>query len=152
MKRTIAMMLVLMLAGATAQAQDEGFGVGVILGEPTGLTIKSWFDEHSALDFATGWSFEGRTSFHIHGSWLYHDFDLIPVERGALPVYAGIGGRYKYRSGRGDRLGVRVPVGLAYHFEDVPLEAFAEVGPIVDVAPSTSVRLTGGIGLRWYLD
>ena len=152
MKRMIAVMAVVVLASATAHAQDKGFGVGVMAGEPTGLTIKSWFDDQSAIDLATGWSFESSTSFYIHGGFLFHDFELLPVERGTLPLYAGIGGRYKYRSGRSDRLGVRVPVGLAYHFEEVPLEAFVEAGPVVDFTPGTSLRLTGGIGLRWYLD
>ncbi len=132
--------------------RESPLGVGVIVGEPTGLSAKYWMDETSALDAGLGWSFEGRTSLHIHGSYLFHDFDLIPVEKGRLPLYVGVGGRFKARSGQSDRLGMRVPFGAAYHVEDFPLDVFAEIVPILDVVPSSRFSLNAAIGVRFYFE
>ncbi len=38
-------------------AQNNGFGGGVILGEPTGFSAKLWLDDNSAADFGFGYSF-----------------------------------------------------------------------------------------------
>lgn len=38
-------------------AQDHGFGMGIILGEPTGLSAKAWTSNDNAFDFALAWSF-----------------------------------------------------------------------------------------------
>ncbi len=133
------------------QAQhNDGFGIGVIVGEPTGLSLKHWVSDATAFDAAAGWSFEGRTSLHLHGSYLFHDFNMIPVEKGHLPVYAGIGARFKGREGKSDRVGVRVPVGIAYHIEEVPLEVFGEIVPILDVVPSSRLSLNAAVGIRYF--
>ena len=47
--------LVLMLS-AGAWAQGRNFGVGVVLGDPTGFTAKYWTSSTTALDFGLGWS------------------------------------------------------------------------------------------------
>ncbi len=138
------------IAVAARGQHNDGFGAGVILGEPTGLTVKHWVSDITAFDAAAGWSFEGRTSLHLHANYLFHDFDMIPVEKGHLPVYAGLGARFKGREGRSDRLGVRVPVGLAYHVEEIPLEVFGEVVPILDLTPDSRFSLNAAIGVRYF--
>lgn len=148
-KLFISLLLVAFSAGA-AHAQRGGTGIGVIAGEPTGLSVKHWLDAETAIDAALGWSFEGRTSFHLHADWLRHDFAIFPVEKGALPLYYGVGARFKSRRDRDDSFGIRVPVGLAYHFEDVPLELFGEIVPLLDLVPSTDLNLNAAIGARWY--
>lgn len=148
--KLVGVSLVIGLAAGTAHAQSEGTGVGVIVGEPTGISAKHWLDEDSAIDAALGWSFEGRTSFHVHADWLWHDFTLIPVEKGSLPIHYGIGARFKGKSGSQDRAGIRVPVGLGYHFDEIPLEVFAEVAPILDVTPSSEFNVNVALGARWY--
>lgn len=153
MKRLLILFLTAGLFAGAAQAQQRsGTGIGAIVGEPTGFTVKHWVDDRSALDAAVGWSFEGRDSFHLHADWLWHDFSIFPVERGMLPLYYGVGGRFKARSGSDDRFGVRVPVGVAYHFDNMPLELFGEIVPILDVAPSTDLSLNAAIGARWYFE
>lgn len=148
MKKIIALILLAAFAAGSLHAQRDGLGLGVIVGEPTGVTAKYWIDDRSAFDAAAAWSLEGRSSFHLHGTWLFHRFDLIEVERGDLPVYYGVGARVK--TGGKDRVGVRVPVGIAYHFDNVPVELFGELAPILDIAPSTSLRINAAIGGRWY--
>jgi hypothetical protein len=97
-----------------------------------------------------GWSFHRETDLYLHSDVLWHNFELFPVAQGQLPLYLGVGGRVKIREHAEDRLGVRVPIGVSYIFEDLPLDIFAEVAPVLDFAPSTRGGFTLGIGARWW--
>jgi hypothetical protein len=130
---------------------DKGrFGAGLILGEPTGASLKYWLNSTMAVDGAVGWSFHEETDLYLHSDVLWHKFDLIPVSRGQLPLYFGVGGRWKIRDNDDDRVGVRAPVGLSYIFDNVPVDVFLEVAPIIDFAPSTRGGFTAGIGARYW--
>jgi hypothetical protein len=134
----------------TPVARPGSFGIGLIAGEPTGLTLKYWFTDRMAMDLGAGWSFAGEDSLQLSGDWLYHVFDLVHVDHGELPFYVGLGGRLKFSDNGDTRVGVRLPIGMAYEFEDVPLELFAEVAPVIDVAPATQLKWNGGIGIRYF--
>jgi hypothetical protein len=140
----------------------QGFGIGVIVGEPTGLSAKKWVTDTTAIDAAAAWSFADFNSFQIHADYLWHNFDLIKTEDlpGRLPVYFGVGGRIKFQgsndgNGKGQndertRVGIRAPVGISYLFHDVPVDLFAEVVPILDIAPETKFGIGVGLGARYY--
>src|SRR5258708_6964439 len=101
------------------------FGVGVILGEPTGASLKYWLNDTMAIDGAFGASSRDNTQFYMHGDVLWHKFDLIPVSQGRLPLYFGVGGLVRFRdNNHSDEVGVRVPVGLSYMFDNIPVDVF----------------------------
>ncbi|MEW6305517.1 MAG: hypothetical protein AB1705_18730, partial [Verrucomicrobiota bacterium] len=135
---------------APAARSTDGFGVGTILGEPTGLSLKYWLTAKSAVDGGVAWSFKDNDSFHLHGDYLWHNFDLLPVNKGRLPFYFGVGGRVLFEEDRDTRFGVRGPVGLAYMFANAPVDIFVEVAPIIDITPKTKLTFNGGIGVRYY--
>ena len=65
MKRTLfttfAAALLLAVVGQSAQATEVGysrkFGLGVVIGDPTGLSAKVWIAPTNSLDFGLGfWS------------------------------------------------------------------------------------------------
>jgi hypothetical protein len=126
------------------------FGLGIMMGEPTGLSWKYFLNHEFALDGGLGWSFRDETDPHLHADLLWHKFDLIPVPEGQLPVYVGVGGRVKFRDNREDRVGIRFPVGISYLFDDLPMDAFFEFAPIIDFAPSTRGGFNIGAGVRWW--
>lgn len=127
------------------------FGAGIILGEPTGLSVKYWLNQRLAIDGAAGWSIHDDSEFYLHSDLLVHKFDLIPVPEGKLPVYLGGGAFVRFREGHhDDELGVRVPVGVSYMFENLPLDIFAEIAPGIELAPSTRIDVSGGIGIRYW--
>lgn len=141
----------------TAKAQDSGFGVGIIVGEPTGLSLKQWVSRNTAFDAAFAWAFDPNTSFHVHANYLIHRYDIIKPEVGRMPLYYGLGARVKFddeRRGRSrdsrTRTGVRVPLGMNYHFAEAPVDIFLEIVPIVDVAPNTDFSLNAAIGARYF--
>lgn len=140
-----------------AAAQDRGLGLGIVVGEPTGISLKSWQGRTTALDAALAWSFAGNDYVQLHGDYLSHNFSLLKVEEGQLPFYYGIGGRLKLinlddKKG-GDhktRVGVRLPLGLAYLFAKVTLDLFVEVVPVLDLVPETEFDLNAAIGVRYF--
>jgi len=129
-------------------AQDKGLGLGLIFGEPTGLSAKMWTSERTALDAAVAWSFSGPGYFHIQSDFLLHNYDLISVSEGKLPVYYGLGAYVAFSSDLG--LGIRVPFGLAYQFEGAPVDIFGELVPGLSLLPDLGLYFGGGIGARYF--
>ena len=129
-------------------AQGDGFGLGVVFGEPTGLSAKAWTSEKTAIDAVAAWSFAGAGFFHIHADFLVHNYDLIDVSEGRLPVYFGVGAYLNFASDLG--MGIRVPIGLDYQFGNAPFDIFAEVAPGLALLPGTAFYIGGGIGVRFF--
>ena len=126
------------------------FGVGLIVGEPTGVSLKYFMNDTLALDGAVGWSFRDETDLYLQSDVLWHKFELISLPRGQLPFYVGVGGWAKFRSPEDSRAGVRVPLGVSYIFDDLPLDLFAEIAPTLEFTPSTRGGFTAGVGARWW--
>ena len=131
-------------------AQDSGTGLGIILGEPTGISLKSWVGRREAFDIAVAWSFEGEGAIHIHADYLLHNFRSFRIQKGDLVFYYGIGARVKTVDKT--QFGVRFPFGLSYFFEGDPLEIFFELGPIMNLSPKTRFRMTTCVGIRYFFD
>ena len=149
MKRPLViLMFVVIFFPCAVLAQDQDFGLGFMLGEPTGISFKKWTGSKTAIDGAVAWSFSGQDSLHLHADYLVHSFNLITVKRGRLPLYFGIGARLKL--GDPSRFGVRIPVGVSYIFEETSLDIFFELVPIFDLAPDTDFKVGWGIGIRYY--
>ncbi|KPK74533.1 MAG: hypothetical protein AMJ89_06065 [candidate division Zixibacteria bacterium SM23_73] len=140
--------LTAVLACGTVQAQDSGFGLGVILGEPTGISGKLWIEDSKAIDGAVAWSFDDESAMHLHADLLFHSSNISKVEMSKLLLYYGIGGRIKFEED--SKAGVRVPLGINYIPSKGPLDVFLEIVPILDLAPSTDFGLSGAIGIRYF--
>jgi hypothetical protein len=134
--------------GMVEAAEIRGFGLGVLLGEPTGLSAKAWLGDVSAVDGAAAWSFQGEDSFYFHSDYLLHYADWPVSDAGILSGFAGIGGKLHLEEDL--RLGLRIPFGLSYSFDSVPVELFIEFAPGVDLIPATQGAFTGGLGVRYY--
>jgi len=142
--------LIVLLGKIDAPSQIKGFGAGIILGEPTGFSLKGWLNDNNAIDAGLAWSFTSPSSFHVHADYLWHSFDVFKTKE-TLPLYYGVGGRIKTGADNGDtRVGVRVVVGIDYIFKQAPVDIFAEVAPILDFAPKTELNGNGGIGVRFW--
>lgn len=128
-------------------AQDSGYGLGLIVGEPTGFSAKMWLGSNTAIDAGLAWSLT-EDKFHLHADYLIHSFELIPVEYGQLPLYFGVGANLGF--GKDMWIGARVPLGLAYLFEDVPIDVFLEVAPGLALLPDLDFTMGGGIGCRYW--
>lgn len=136
---------------AKSQANPDNsrnFGIGVMLGEPTGISIKSWSGDRSAFDVGAAWSLSDRDeAIHLHADYLLHSwFD--DIEQGRLAFYYGLGGRIIFSDDA--NAGIRVPLGLNYVFETAPFDIFVEAVPILDLTPDTEFAGNGAVGIRYY--
>lgn len=149
MKISSLLILILLLISLTKiQAQDKGFGAGIILGEPTGVNGKLWLGGTNALDMGAAWSFQGEGHLLLQADYVWHSFNLIQVSSGKLPLYYGFGGRLIISDD--SVLGIRIPVGLDYMFSNAPVDIFLEVVPILDLIPTTEFDFGAGIGVRYW--
>lgn len=146
----IAFIAFLLAPASLAHAQNE-FGIGLIVGEPTGISMKQWISDQHAIDAAVAWSFSHDTTIQVHADYLFHRVRPIRAEdyRGQLPFYFGIGGRAVFNDD--PQIGVRFPLGIGRTMREAPVEFFFEVVPILNVAPDTEFDINAAIGARYYL-
>jgi hypothetical protein len=149
MKRFIVSVVLAVIAFCgMAHAQDRGFGLGIIVGEPTGINFKHWTGYKTALVGAAAWAFGRENAIHLHLDYILHNSRLIKAERHSIPFYYGIGLRFKDE--RKDRLGIRFPLGIIFMFDDAPVDIFLELVPLFDFVPKTELSFNAGIGARYY--
>ena len=132
-----------------AESTDtNGFGIGIIIGEPTGITMK--YNNFPIIGIA--WSFNNH--FHVHCDYWFHHADVV----NKLDWYIGIGLKTifftkdsKDKKNEDDKfgLGIRVPFGLQY-FILKELELFGEIVPGISLIPATDIDFDFGIGVRYY--
>ena len=83
-KKVLFTITLLIIITGPVNAQPSGFGLGVIAGDPTGISVKNWLSPWTAIDGALGWSF-GKTNWvQIHGDYLIHNYDIVNVGKGKL--------------------------------------------------------------------
>ncbi|NUO79092.1 hypothetical protein HUU05_03375 [candidate division KSB1 bacterium] len=149
MLRKLGLFFVALLAlQSNVAAQHHGFGVGVIFGEPSGINGKHWLSNRTAIVGAVAWSVGKEDALHLHGDYLFHDFDLLHAERGKMALYYGLGGRIRFEDD--SVIGARIPVGLNYLFAKAPVDLFLELVPMLDLAPDTKFDMNGGVGVRFF--
>ena len=144
---------IVFLIPASVSAQDSGFGLGVNLSYPFGVSLKYWVGDNSAFDAGIGFPVygyyhTGAANVSTHFDYLWHFFDLFPVPSGKLPLYVGPGLQLGF--GNQFYFGVRGAVGVAYLFEDIPLDIFLELAPGVNFTPDVDFTFGAGTGARWY--
>jgi hypothetical protein len=140
---TAGLMTIILPDTARAEHSEGPFGIGIIVGEPTGIDAKFFLTGTNAIEAAVAWSLSGKNNLHLQAEYLYHRYDLIKVEKGQLPLFFGVGGRFIFRENAKNIVGVRIPVGLAYEFEGAPFDVFGEIVPIMDLTPDTEFDLEG---------
>jgi len=153
--RLLTIVAVLALAG-TASAErarsssrfvaNKHIGLGLELGEPVGFTGKVFIAPDRAIDFGVGDLgvyhpyYVGGSGLHLYVDHLWH-----PVAAHAdafeLPLYIGVGLRFWNADYACDQFGnclvtqlygLRVPIGISFDFNRVPLDIFIQAVPTLD--------------------
>lgn len=137
---------------------NKNFGLGLMLGAPTGLSGKYYLSADTALDFGVGvfrrWRERDGTAFHVDLLW--HPAVLINARPFVIPLYFGIGARvFDYNDDVYDdfALGLRLPVGVMLDFNRTPLDIFFEAAFVFDFYDDSRGReadLNGAVGVRYY--
>lgn len=175
--RSGLVLAVIALLAAPALAQESGteelgkdddamrstekgtLGVGIILGEPTGISAKLYLQDDQAIQGAIGFAFVGG-GIHVHGDYVFHPLILQNRDSFVLPLYVGPGVRLiNYRDGRDGSnnyvaVGLRAVGGMLFDFKDVPLDAFLELAGILQYGfkdgKGFGLDLNVAAGARYY--
>jgi hypothetical protein len=149
----------------TAQAQTpmgRPFGIGIILGDPTGLTFKFAAGNGTDLSLSAGSSYFGAPRFGADYTWHIYSFRDAPVHLYAGPgIGVGVGsgdgwwyrnsaGRFYNRSSGVVGLGMRGIFGANVNLRNDPIEFFFELGPMIGISPAFGSTVEMGIGVRFY--
>ncbi len=148
-----ATMILSPLAAISHANQPGHFGLGGILGEPTGVSAKYTIDRQFAVQGALGLSLVEK------GVWLSTDF-LIHIHNvfgdgGKLPLYVGGGlviqdrGNSGKNAARETSLGIRGVVGVEYLAQD-RISIFGEASAQPFLLPSIGFGISIGAGARYW--
>lgn len=135
-------------------AQDRSFGIGAVIGNPTGISGEFLLDQNNAVDFAAAWSTWHYIGFHLHADYLWINNPFFHVQTTPVNWYYGIGGRVvtitnDKHEGK-TALGPRVPVGMSFYLPQAPIKVFGELAATLNLTPATDVDLGAAIGARFY--
>ncbi len=117
---------------------DGPMGLGLFLGQPTGVSFEldlgpaSWLDAKAAWNFGGG---HGGYSILLQANYEYAFPGMLVIEAASFTPFFG--------------LGARVPGGLAYRFRKAPFELFIEVGLDIPMFPAFGIGASGGLGVRY---
>jgi hypothetical protein len=127
-------------AGGSDYSSNGQFGLGLELGEPSGLNGKLFLTPNQALDFGIGeiYNYGPGDGLHLYIDYLWHPKELVQSEAFKLAFYIGVGGRIWFfdydnmGNARADVFGLRVPIGIDFDFNNVPLDVFVQLVPTLD--------------------
>lgn len=141
--------VVLMIAlAAPAAGNPNGYGLGFVFGEPSGINAKMWLGHDAALVGGLAWSFVEDGATTIYGDYIQHSYGLLNVQTGALPIYYGVGARLQVENTT--RFGIRTVVGLNYQFRTSPFDTFIEIVPLLDLSPEADLKVNAALGFRYF--
>jgi hypothetical protein len=132
----------------------EGVGLGIVVGDPSGLSVAVRRGEHHVVQVDFGYNFR-KDLVHVSADYCYNIVILDTPEMAGVrfPIYIGIGGRYQnygtdFAEDAG--FGIRVPIGMAVLPRSLAIDPFVEIVPVMLLAPETKPDLEGGVGIRLY--
>ncbi|MEJ7597622.1 MAG: hypothetical protein WKG01_06905 [Kofleriaceae bacterium] len=152
--RCLILCVVLAFVGpATARAEGGPFGLGIILGTPSGVTGEYRLSAKTAIDGAIGLDVIDDRHFYAHFDFLFLLPDLLSGGSVGLSPYLGVGAFLTdFGSKADDRLGLgaRVPFGLSLDFRRAPLQIFGEAVLGLLLVPDVDLGVGGAVGFRYY--
>lgn len=148
--------------GKAAGPKGRDIGVGIVLGDPSGATLKYWTGSDEAYNFYVGNSFFGNVSIGADYMKHYNSFNSKVINlhlAGGAVVGTGNGGNW-WRSGKGDwyyrndgglGVGARGLVGINFTPPSTPLELTLEAGPFLGIVPKFGFGWIADFSARIYL-
>jgi len=138
---------------AGARASDSGdFGLGLIVGDPTGASAKYFLSSVNAIDGAVGFGFIGGNHISLHADLLWH-FPVQQWPQMQLDLYLGVGPRFGIRTKKRDDnvlIGGRGPIGIALTFRGAPIDIFLEAAAGLWIVEKFGFDLDAAIGARFW--
>ena len=139
----------IVFASSSAHAEGGPFGLGLVVGTPTGLTVEYKLSSRTAIDGALGIDLFVDRHVYVQADFLFLLPDLLGDASLALVPYLGPGAfAADFKGGAG--FGVRAPFGLSLDFTRVPLQIFGEFSLGLELVRDVHLGVGGAVGFRYY--
>jgi hypothetical protein len=132
------------------------WGVGLMIGSPTGVSGEYKVSQTVSYDAALAYDLGDHKDFHFHVNYLRHKKNIYYLDYRPFSIYYGVGLKLKFLEDRGPdedyefRIGPRIPVGTYYELPKMPLTVFLETAVTVTLYEKTTALLDVGLGARLY--
>ncbi len=153
--KNLILCLACVLTMAIPSTASGDFGLGIILGAPSGISAKIATGQTNSVNLILGYDLNDgpgccrdNGQLYIGGDYVWYNYNLIRVSKGRLPLYYGPGANASFSNN--SRVGVRGVIGLEYQFSGAPFDVFLEIAPGINVMPSTHGYVSGGLGSRFF--
>lgn len=160
---SVFIILNILIPGIYAQGpKGKDFGIGLVLGDPSGLSIKYWTTAENAFHVYIGSSYFGKIRLGADYLWHFDSFNSSVVK-----LYTGLGLVLGFGNGSGiwyksnkdnfyywsdNTVGIaaRGVLGLNIIPRNSPLEIFLELAPLVGLSPNYGINIDAAVGIRFY--
>ena len=144
-----------------AAAQNRRFGLGLVVGEPTGISAKLWTSDINAFDFGLGWSggeerdeyvpgrYDGESRTHFHLDYVWHSFDAIRSSE-RFPIYYGFGAGINSGGGGDPTAALRGVFGISWLPRRTPIDLFLEISPSLPLINAAGLDFQLSLGSRYF--
>jgi hypothetical protein len=155
-------------AAASDYQSGYTFGIGVVLGQPTGVSMEFLLGAGHAIQAVVGFDMRWRDGLIASVNWLWHPLIITSTSAFDLSFHFGAGlyfgawfNRYWAHGCRDaaghwvycdDEVGAgaHFPIGLDMFFKAVPVEVYLELAPGFWFVPFIDWEIFGGLGGRYY--
>jgi len=147
------------LTNSTLAHQNKPLGLGVVLGEPSGISARQWLSTDEALNFSLAYSLDKFLFASVDYTWQFSH--ILRIQDAHLHPYIGVGAGIAFAGGAqgspfsGENsssvgVGIRVPLGIEWIISGGRLGVFLEFVPGIGIVPGTFGFANGGVGIRYY--
>ncbi|MGH2569065.1 MAG: hypothetical protein ACRDGA_12065, partial [Bacteroidota bacterium] len=143
--RTVLVIGLLLLTSLPVYSQTR-FGLGIVVGVPSGVSGTVVTSTTTAVDFQLAWNL--NNSFFAQGHYDLILVDLTENRTERVDLYGGPGAFVRLSSGKGDQFGFSGNFGIRWLLHK-HIELFGELAPKVGLISETEIDLTGGMGFRY---
>jgi hypothetical protein len=164
MKNLIFFFLLFILI--TPRTFARTFGLGVQLGNPTGITGKYNYRDHTSINGVLAYD---SHEIVIYGDYLHHFPEAFRQQKNAfltsLLPYVGVGPLFAFGDGEKEHnhnvidededefaFGVRIPLGVEWLSKEIPIGISLEIAPGITIIPGTDAFIQGGLAIRYYFE
>jgi len=145
----LKLVLFLSLACSSFSLLASDKGLGIMLGNPTGINGKLKLSAQRSMDAGLGIALVGGNPVSLHSDYLWEKDDALYFkDTYSLDFYFGIGGRMEFSDSI--YLGPRIPVVVSHQLEKSEADVFFEAAPIFDFIGKQGYEINLLFGSRFY--
>ena len=134
----------MVLLANVSLAQGHGLGLGLMIGEPTGISCKGWVTNTGAIQLGIGYpSLSSRQGTAVSAEYLWHSHIFRSHEY--FPLFYGLGGIFG-----SDLMGARGVLGIAWWPRRSSIDVFLQLVPTIYFEPASQFEFEFGFGVRYF--